>query len=98
MGNKRRKTTGAKASSSTGGGLGKNPTPIDEMLLDSEDEAYLPGVSQLVASIRAASPSPIPDIVGYNPLIMRLGERVNALDTGSYAQHYTDPYDGWSIS
>ncbi|KAG8718686.1 hypothetical protein FRC09_012269 [Ceratobasidium sp. 395] len=66
------------------------------MLLDSEDEAYLPGVSQLVASIRAASPSPISDIVGYHSLIMRLGERVNALDTGSYAQHYADPYDGWS--
>ncbi|QRV95346.1 hypothetical protein RhiJN_23364 [Ceratobasidium sp. AG-Ba] len=96
MSNKRRKTTRSKASSSKGGGLGKTPAPIDDIMFDSEDEAYLPGVSQLVASIRAASPSPMPDIVGFNSLIMRLGERVNALDTGAYAQEYSDPYDGWS--
>ncbi|KAG8752381.1 hypothetical protein FRC12_011998, partial [Ceratobasidium sp. 428] len=96
MSYKRRKTNRSKASSSKGSSLGKAPAPIDEMLLDSEDEAYLPGVSQLVASIRAASPSPIPDIVGFNPLIMRLGERLNAFDTGAYAQEYVDPYDGWS--
>ncbi|KAG9082089.1 hypothetical protein FRC06_005229, partial [Ceratobasidium sp. 370] len=96
MANKRHRTTGTKAPSLKGGGLGKSPAPVDEMLLDSEDETYLPGVSQLVASIRAASPSPIPDIIGFNPLIMRLGERVTALDTGAFAQNYADPYDGWS--
>ncbi|QRV92713.1 hypothetical protein RhiJN_20731 [Ceratobasidium sp. AG-Ba] len=96
MSNKRRKTTRSKASSSKGGGLGKAPAPIDDFMFDTEDETYLPGVSQLVASIRAASPSPMPDIVGFNPLIMRLGERLNAFDTGAYAQEYADPYDGWS--
>ncbi|KAG8729193.1 hypothetical protein FRC11_009312 [Ceratobasidium sp. 423] len=40
----------------------------------------------------SSHPSPL----GYNPLVMNLGYDLLALDTGSFAQEFMDPFDGWS--
>ncbi|KAG8747039.1 hypothetical protein FRC11_012506 [Ceratobasidium sp. 423] len=40
----------------------------------------------------SSHPSPL----GYNPLVMNLGYDLSALDTGSFAQEFVDPFNGWS--
>ncbi|KAG8752600.1 hypothetical protein FRC11_008210 [Ceratobasidium sp. 423] len=36
-----------------------------------------------------------PSPLGYNPLVMNLGYDLSALDTGSFAQEFVDPFNGW---